>query len=446
MDAEEVIPLFVLTPSLLSRPDICPERVDFLFGCLQELDHTLRLKKTHLIILEGEPEVEIPKLAQETGAMAVYCHGEVEPWGQARDQRVYNSLKAYGVAFRQFPGLMVHEPENVLSGFHRPYSIYTAFRRSWNSLQVTPPLPAPERMCSPLIPVADISANIFARSRHTHSLFPDGEKNARARWKTFMHDQASHYHFHRDYPAAEGTSRLSPYLKFGAISPREIVFDCLRMMENLPAEAQKSLESFLGEIAWRDFYLHVLYHFPHVESGCFQIKYDTLKWENSDALFEAWKTGKTGYPIVDAGMRQLLQEGWMHNRLRMIVASFLTKDLLINWQWGEKHFMQHLVDGDLAANNGGWQWAASTGTDAQPYFRIFNPELQGRKFDPTGEYVRKYVPELQNVPDKWIHSPWKMSAVTQRDLGFVLGGDYPYPVIDHSIQRIRAQQLFSKPV
>jgi deoxyribodipyrimidine photo-lyase len=197
---------------------------------------------------------------------------------------------------------------------------------------------------------------------------------------------------------------------------------------------------FLTEIAWRDFYLHILWHFPHVAEGAFKSRFDAIAWENDPELFEAWTQGRTGYPIVDAAMRQLNAEAWMHNRGRMIVASFLTKDLLIDWRWGEQYFMKQLVDGDQASNNGGWQWAAGTGTDAQPYFRIFNPTLQGKKFDPNGAYVRRWVPELARVPSKYIHEPWRLSAAERDAVG---AGDYPAPIVDHATQRARALALYA---
>jgi deoxyribodipyrimidine photo-lyase len=207
-------------------------------------------------------------------------------------------------------------------------------------------------------------------------------------------------------------------------------------------EAAAGVQSWINELAWRDFYMQILAHFPHVLRGAFRQQYDALEWENDPDLFAAWCAGRTGYPIVDAAMRQINQEAWMHNRARMIVASFLTKDLLIDWRWGERYFMQHLVDGDLAANNGGWQWAAGTGTDAQPYFRIFNPTSQGQKFDPQGAYVRHYLPELANVPEKFIHEPWKMSEQAQRQAGVQIGRNYPAPIVDHGVQRKRALALY----
>jgi deoxyribodipyrimidine photo-lyase len=227
----------------------------------------------------------------------------------------------------------------------------------------------------------------------------------------------------------------------GTISPRACL-QAAHEVEQRHPDAAEGVQSWVSELAWRDFYVQILAHFPRVLRGAFRQEYDALAWDNNPEFFAAWCAGRTGYPIVDAAMRQLNQEAWMHNRARMIVASFLTKDLLIDWRWGERYFMQRLVDGDPAANNGGWQWAAGTGTDAQPYFRIFNPTSQGSKFDPQGAYVRQYVPELARVPDRFIHEPWKMSAAQQEEAGLQPGSDYPQPIVDHKEMRQRALALY----
>ena len=275
-----------------------------------------------------------------------------------------------------------------------------------------------------------------------------GEDAAHRLLKGFLDKKIERYDTARDILSEDGTSLLSRHLHLGTLSARFVV-DAVRQAgldaPSGPARGEHQPEAghstFLSEIAWHDFYLQILHHFPHVASGAFRPQYDALKWENDETLFEAWKTGKTGYPIVDAAMRQLNAVAWMHNRGRMVVASFLTKDLLIDWRWGEKYFMQQLVDGDQAANNGGWQWAAGTGTDAQPYFRIFNPTSQGEKFDPEGEYVRRWVPELARVPAKSIHAPWKLSEAEREHLG---AGGYPKPVVDHAVQRGRALAMYAK--
>jgi deoxyribodipyrimidine photo-lyase len=245
----------------------------------------------------------------------------------------------------------------------------------------------------------------------------------------------SHYKDARDFPAVKGVSYLSVHNRFGTVSIRELVNFALK-------ETNPGGQTWLSELIWRDFYFQILAHNPHVVGASFKPEYDALKWPNDENRFAAWCRGETGYPIVDAAMRQINQTGYMHNRLRMIVASFLTKDLLVDWRWGEKYFADNLIDFDLAANNGGWQWAASTGCDAQPYFRIFNPVTQSERFDPQGKFIRKYVPELASLPDKFIHAPWTLPPVEALARNFELGQAYPKPIVDHAIERERALAMY----
>lgn len=242
----------------------------------------------------------------------------------------------------------------------------------------------------------------------------------------------------------DGTSRLSPYLRFGMLSTRQAAVTALQARSADQNErSHEGADTWLSELIWRDFYFSILLHFPQVLRRSFRSVYDGIAWRNNEEQFRAWCQGRTGYPVVDAAMRQLVQSGWMHNRARMIVASFLVKDLLIDWRWGEKWFMQQLVDGDPAANNGGWQWAAGTGTDAAPYFRIFNPVLQGKKFDPQGDYTRRWLPELANVPGKYLQEPWKMPREVQDKAGCVIGRDYPHPIVDHALARHSALAAYA---
>jgi deoxyribodipyrimidine photo-lyase len=240
------------------------------------------------------------------------------------------------------------------------------------------------------------------------------------------------YAQHRNQLDLAGTSGLSPYLRFGMLSARQAVVAAHQAIAAAPnAQGRTGAETWLNELIWREFYNSIMAHFPRVRAGSFREHYNAIRWVNDPAAFAAWTQGRTGYPVVDAAMRELAQTGWMHNRARMIVASFLVKDLLVDWRWGERWFMQQLVDGDPAANNGGWQWTAGVGTDAAPYFRIFNPVLQGQKFDAPGQYIRRWVPELAYVPAKYIHTPWKMPAAVQQQAGCRLGQDYPHPLVDH---------------
>jgi deoxyribodipyrimidine photo-lyase len=278
--------------------------------------------------------------------------------------------------------------------------------------------------------------------------FPPGETEAQRRLKAFVDgDDPPIYRYAeaRDRLDADGTSRLSPYLHLGMVSARQAMVAAFDAIVAAPeAKARKGAETWLDEFIWREFYVHILYHFPHVLQQSFRANLRAIPWENAKEAFAAWCEGRTGYPVVDAAMRQLVKIGWMHNRARMIVASFLVKDLLIDWRWGERHFMQQLMDGDSASNNGGWQWTAGTGTDAAPYFRIFNPTLQGKKHDPQGAYVRNWVPELAHVSDKFISEPWKMPLDVQQKAGCIIGKDYPAPIVDHSWARERALAAYAQ--
>jgi deoxyribodipyrimidine photo-lyase len=285
--------------------------------------------------------------------------------------------------------------------------------------------------------------------------FPPGEAEARRRLLAFADwdDDAAtghtadiyHYSEARDRMDLDGTSRLSPYLRFGMLSARQAVVSALGAREAAShGEGRTGAETWLNELIWREFYVTILAHFPHVLEHSFRANLRNIAWENDERAFAAWCQGHTGYPVVDAAMRQLVETGWMHNRARMVVASFLVKDLLIDWRWGERFFMQHLVDGDPAANNGGWQWTAGTGTDAAPYFRIFNPTLQGKRHDPEGAYVRRWLPELSRVPDRYIHEPVKMPLEAQREAGCIVGQDYPAPIVDHAWARERTLNAYAQ--
>jgi deoxyribodipyrimidine photo-lyase len=276
--------------------------------------------------------------------------------------------------------------------------------------------------------------------------FPPGESEAKRRLGVFLGGDAAPvfaYGQQRDLPGVEATSGLSPYFRFGMLSARLAAVGAYEAIDRAPdPTARKGAEVWLNELIWREFYVAILHHFPHVQRGSFRPAYDKIQWRNDPADFAAWCAGRTGYPLVDAAMRQLQATGWMHNRVRMVAASFLVKDLLIDWRWGERWFMQQLVDGDPASNNGGWQWTAGTGTDAAPYFRVFSPVAQGQKFDPTGGYVRRWAPELEGVPDAYIHAPWEMATSEQIKARCVLGVDYPAPIVDHGFARERVLEAY----
>jgi deoxyribodipyrimidine photo-lyase len=428
--AERVVPVFVLDPALWeASPYVGDKRRAFLLGGLRDLDAQLRARGSRLILREGAPVAALGKLREEVGADVIVAEADVSPYARARDARVAEALP-----LARTVGLTVHPPDAVRKQDGDPYVVYTWYSRTWKSLslpQRADLLPAPEQL--PAVPDLAGAAIPDAPALPEDVPFPPGSDAAHRRLTTFIEKKVARYAEDRDRMDRDGTSRLSPYLRFGMLSAREAVVAAVEAR----ADGGEGAQTWLDELIWREFYLMILYHHPRVRQASFREKYQNLGWENDPDHFAAWQAGRTGYPAVDAGMRQLRVSGWMHNRARMVVASFLTKDLLIDWRWGERHFMQHLVDGDPASNNGGWQWSAGTGTDAAPYFRIFNPITQGEKHDPRGDYIRRWVPELRAVPQTYVHRPWTMPEDVQQEVGCVIGEDYPAPIVDHQAARDR---------
>jgi deoxyribodipyrimidine photo-lyase len=450
-----VIPVFILDDAILRGRWASPARTAFLLDGLRALDADLRGRGARLIVRYGEPLAELLALAGEAGAAGVYWNRDYSAYAVRRDSAAKAALREAGLEARSFKDGVIFETNEVVTQEGRPYTVYTPYARRWRQLLAERgcvPLPAPtfggvERWPEgrPLPDLAELGMRL------DQAIPPAGEAAGLARLREFADMRRAlglaSYAESREHPGVAGTSRLSPYLRLGMVGVRGCLRAALDAQESGGERARAAAESidrWVGELAWHDFYVQVMYHHPHVLRGAFKREFDGLEWENDPALFAAWREGRTGYPIVDAAMRQLRQEGWMHNRARMIVASFLTKDLLIDWRWGERHFMHMLVDGDPAANNGGWQWAAGTGTDAQPYFRIFNPVSQGQKFDAEGAYVRRYVPELANVPNKFIHEPQRMAPADQIRADIQVGRDYPLPVVDHKARRERALQMYGR--
>ena len=456
--SEHVYPVFILDPKLLNSDYTAQKRLAFMFEGLRSLAEVLEERGSYLTVREGDPVGELESLLSETKADAIYAQEDYSPYAHRRDEQVAETLPLKLVS-----GLTLHHPTDVLKSDGDPYTVFTPYSRTWKKQplpQTEDLLSAPKQISTPEgltgIEIPDEPALDEAIP------FPASEKEAQQRLYSFTgqisrqlptfkaasvkksnaiyaYDQA------RDRTDLDGTSRLSPYLRFGMLSARQAVVAALTASEKADDdEAADGAATWLSELIWRDFYIAILYHFPYVRQSSFREKYDKLPWINDENDFEAWCQGKTGYPIVDAGMRQLVESGWMHNRARMIVASFLVKHLLIDWRWGERFFMQHLVDGDPAANNGGWQWTAGTGTDASPYFRVFNPILQGEKFDPDGAYIRRWVPELGDVSDKYIHTPWKMPVKIQREANCRIGQDYPEPIVEHKEARQRALDAYDQ--
>ncbi len=442
-EAGDVVPLFVIDPALTEAKNASPKRQVFLQQALQSLDGELRQRGSRLILRRGSPAEVLAQVAAESGAAAIYAEADYSPYARRRDAAVAHSLPLKLVG-----GPSLHHPEAVVKADGTPYTVYTPYMRAWKSQPLPRPdsiLPAPSRIPFPAL---ELVSEIGELNLPTDAaqIFPANEAEAQHRLMAFAEGatpRVFQYVDLRNRLDLNGTSQLSPYLRFGMISARQAVVAVqvaeVRATEGL---ARKSAETWLNELIWREFYMTILYHFPDVLQQSFRADLRQIPWRNDVQEFAAWCEGRTGYPIVDAGMRQLAHTGWMHNRARMIVASFLVKDLLVDWRWGEGFFMEHLLDGDPAANNGGWQWTAGTGTDAAPYFRIFNPVLQGEKFDPAGEYIRQWVPELTNVPDERIHKPWEMTELLQAEVGVKIGRDYPQPVVDHGMARRRTLDVY----
>ncbi len=429
--AERVIPVFVLDPALLNSGYVGEKRLAFLLGGLRALDAGLRERGSRLVVRRGDPAETLTDVLHSAQAEAIFAQADVSPYARQRDDRVRQHLP-----LRLTGGLTVHPPGAVRKQDGDPYIVYTWYSRTWKSFPLPSAAdvqPAPEMLLAVL---DDVTGEAIPEEPSLPKSVPfaPGEMEARRRLEAFTAGPIAHYHERRDRMDLDGTSQLSPYLRFGMLSAREAVIAARAAKDDGGGEGA---QTWLDELIWREFYAMILYHHPRVRQESFREPYQRIAWHNDEAEFEAWKAGRTGYPAVDAAMRQLRESGWMHNRARMVVASFLTKDLLIDWRWGERHFMQHLIDGDPAANNGGWQWSAGTGTDAAPYFRIFNPITQGEKHDPQGDYIRRWVPELRNVPDDHIHRPWSMPDAVQQAVGCMIGEDYPAPIVNHKAARKR---------
>ncbi len=440
--SERVCLAFVLDPALLRGERTGAPIVQAFFGALHALRAALRERGSDLALACGDPVQCVPELARRLGAGAVFFNEDYEPHAIRRDAAVSRALEACGIAAESGLDHVCFGANEVLTDAGAPYKVYTPYARRWMEYyRVAPRLPyASERaLRGRLLTAAEIGETLpvpapeawgYASSPRYPSC---AEATARERLDEFLAGAAERYARDRDVPALDATSRLSPDLRAGTIGIRTCFALAMRAAQRAEAAgASDSIRKWISELIWREFYQAILAHFPYVDGGSFQRSADAIAWANDERAFEAWCEGRTGYPIVDAAMRQLNATGWMHNRLRMIVASFLTKDLLIDWRWGERYFERRLADVDLAQNNGGWQWAASTGADAAPYFRIFSPVLQAKKFDPDGAFVRRWLPELAGVPDAHVHEPWD----------WPLAG-YTPPIVDHRTARVRALAAYA---
>jgi deoxyribodipyrimidine photo-lyase len=436
------------------QPDRTPEdrRVEFILAALEELDQVLRQRGGGLIVLHDDARAAIPALAEQLEVEAVFTNHDYEPAALERDDAVREVLAEKGRELITFKDQVIFERDEILTGQGKSFTVFTPYKNAWlkqlNAFDLKP-YPVETYLSNLAPPPAALDRSRptleqlgFAPSNLADLRLPTGMSGAQHLLDDFL-TRIDSYADRRDFPAVKGPSYLSMHLRFGTVSIRTLAR--LAHEFSLQPDGQGAV-TWLSELIWRDFYFMILSHHPKLASGAaFKAEYDALRWEtgpHADAAFAAWCEGQTGYPLVDAAMLQLNQTGYMHNRLRMVTASFLVKDLGIDWRLGERYFAEQLNDFDFSANNGGWQWAASTGCDAQPYFRIFNPVTQSEKFDPEGRFIKRYLPQLANVPPKWIHAPWLAGADRLSEFGVTLEKDYPAPIVDHAEARQRTLARF----
>ena len=439
--------VFIFDKEILDSLPRSDRRVEFIRASLVELDGSIRLlaknEQTGLIVRHAWASDEIPKLAQDLAVQAVFTNHDYEPLAVHRDALVLGKLADLGIAFHTFKDHVIFERTEVLTQMGKPYGVFTPYKNACLK-KLTPfylkPYPVEKYMGAlaerpvvhglsvPTLAEIDFEATNLAKLK-----IPTGMTGGRALFEDFF-DRMDDYHATRDFPAVKGPSYLGVHLRFGTVSIRKLAATA----HQRTLMGSQGAAVWLSELIWRDFYFQILSNFPHAATGAFKPEYDAIKWEHgaqAEKLFRAWCEGRTGYPLVDAAMAQINQTGYMHNRLRMVVASFLVKDLGIDWRWGERYFADKLNDFDQSANNGGWQWASSSGCDAQPYFRIFNPTSQSEKFDAEGKFIRKYLPQLSKLPNATIHEPWNAKPVDLQAANVVLGVNYPHPIVDHAQAR-----------
>ncbi len=437
--SSKLVGLFCFDPNILNRDDLAPARMTYLLGCLEDLQQSYQKLGSQLLIFKGEPTQVIPQVAEGLKVSKVFWNNDVEPYGKERDRQVIEALQEKGIQSQTYWDQLLHAPGDILTKSHNdPYKVYTPFWRSWikekksaitDSIEKLDGLTDEEIKTVKNLGIIDLpTPQNLGYSWESPLILNPGETAAREQLNYFCDGAIYNYQEQRNFPAIDGTSKLSPALKFGVIGIREVWQATVNAYENTRSdEARENIQTWQKEIAWREFYQHCLYFFPELEQGPYREEFKDFPWDNNEQYFQAWCEGKTGYPIVDAAMRQLNETGWMHNRCRMIVASFLTKDLIINWQWGEKYFMQKLIDGDLSANNGGWQWSASSGMDPKP-LRIFNPASQAQKYDPKAEYIRQWLPEISSLDTEYLVTG-KIPPLEAQMC------NYPQPIVDHKTQQ-----------
>lgn len=447
----------ILQP-LLEKGLQADRRVEFIHESLIDLDEQLRAlgrangaENVGLLVLHGQAVVEIPTLAEQMGVQAVFTNHDDEPASRQRDAAVLGALAHRGSVLHTYKDHVIFERHEVVTLNGRPFSVFTPYKNAWLKKLTPYHLKAypveqyadalaalPSQWQRPIPTLSDLG---FQASNLRSLKIKTGSRGAQALFEDFL-NRIEHYQQTRDFPAIKGPSYLSVHLRFGTISIRQLA----HVAYGMHLQGMAGASTWLSELIWRDFYAQILANYPHVAEHAFKAEYDAIRWEHgksAEQLFKAWCQGQTGYPLVDAAMHQLNQTGYMHNRLRMVAASFLTKDLGLDWRWGERYFAEQLIDFDLASNNGGWQWASSSGCDAQPYFRIFNPISQSEKFDPQGKFIRRYLPQLEGLPTHALHAPWQASRIELDAAQVRLGDNYPMPVVDHALARQKTLERYA---
>lgn len=443
--SNQVYCVFVFDTNILQHLPKKDRRVEFIWHSVIELKYALQAQGGDLMICHGDAIETITSLAIKLNIDTIFSNRDYEPTAIARDAAVAKSVLAQKIAFEQYKDQVIFEKDEVLNLSGKPYGVFTPYKNMWlktvSDAHLSPfsvddflhHLAPPNPEITPT--VTSLESMGFEETNLRQMPLPTGMQGGLKLFDDFR-ERIAQYKTARDFPSVKGVSYLSVHLRFGTVSIRHLAREA-KLLANAGAE------TWLNELIWREFYFQILHFNPNVAKGkSFKAEFNAIPFPNDETLFKAWCEGNTGYPLVDAAMRQLNTTGYMHNRLRMVAASFLVKDLLIDWRWGEHYFATQLIDFDLSANNGGWQWAASTGCDAQPWFRIFNPVTQSERFDAEGKFIRRYCPELKQCDNKEIHAPWLIPSLKQLAMGLKIGQDYPAPVVDHATQRALALELY----
>lgn len=449
-ECDFVAPIFVFDKDILDVLPSYDRRVEFIWENINFIKENLRLIGSDLIVVYGNGVVEIPKLANKYNVSTVYANEDYEPFGIDRDLVVKKDLSTKGIAFKLYKDTVIFEKNEILKFTNQPFTVFTQYKNEWkkklnvNDYSIKDSESVLHKMVKfKSVDMPTLESLGFERTNLGNMSIGIGNVGAKKLLEIFKKRLIFEYKNNRDIPFINGVSFLSVHNRFGSISIRRLVAESVKVILSVSLDKKENCETWLSELIWRDFYMQLLFHYPTIIKEPFKKEFINYPWENKKDYFDAWSLGKTGYPIIDAAMTQLNTTGYMHNRLRMVVASFLTKDLLTDYRFGEAYFATHLLDYDLSANNGGWQWSASTGCDTQEYFRIFNPIKQSLKFDKDAKYIKKYLPIFKDVPSDYLHEPWKYQNELQK-LGVVLGEDYPLPIVVHEDQRKIILDIYNK--